>query len=66
MEPEQFIEQLIKNLKPIYINKEELDTRISKGFGIDDKVDNIKLLKKYDKISELGFVLNTCHNYSPG
>ena len=53
-------------MKPIYIDKEELDTRITKGFGIDDKVDNIKLLKKYAKISQLGFVLNTCHNYSPG
>ncbi len=56
----------MSNLKPIYINKEEVDKRIINNFGIDDKVDNIKLLKKYAKVSELGFVLNTCHNYSPG
>ena len=42
---------MIKKLKPIYINKEEVDSRIAKNFGIDDNVDNIKLLKKYAKIS---------------
>ena len=36
---------------PIYINKEEVDKRIVSNFGIDDKVDDIKLLKKYAKIS---------------
>ena len=66
MNPHKIISILKDNLKDIYINKDELDKSI-KGFGLDDKKDNIKYLKKnYKKISEVGFLLNTCHKYSPG
>ena len=45
MNPHKIISILKDNLKDIYINKYELDKSI-KGFGLDDKKDNIKYLKK--------------------
>ena len=45
MNPHKIISILKDNLKDIYINKDELDKTI-KGFGLDDKKDNIKYIKK--------------------
>ena len=49
MNPHKIISILKDNLKDIYINKDELDKTI-KGFGLDDKKDNIKYWSNFKRL----------------